>query len=159
MKRWLSTVSHFRRALPVALLFAAHGAAAGDAVDVRVTASVLAICKIQSVKDIQFGTLDPSQAVNASAEGAVAFMCTKGVDYRLIVDKGQNYDTAAARRRMKSTDGSFLPYALAAESFSGTGAGFRTPINVPLSASIRGSDYIDLPAVAFTDVVRLVLEP
>jgi len=89
----------------------------------------------------------------------VGFMCTKGVDYRMIVDKGQNYDGGSARRRMKAADGSFLPYALAAESFSGTGTGFRTPITIPISASIRGSDYVDLPAVAFTDVIRLVLEP
>jgi len=159
MKHWNAATRYTGRILLALLLACTNGAFAGDAVDVRVSASVLAVCKIQSVRDIQFGTLDPSQATNTFAEGAVAFMCTRGVDYRLVVDKGQNYDAGAALRRMKSGDGSFLPYQLGAESFSGTGTGFRSAINIPLSASIRGSDYIDLPAVAFSDVIRLVLEP
>ena len=159
MKHGNNTIKQIARALLALALIHAQTATSGDAMDVRVTASVLGVCKIQSVRDIQFGALDPSQGVNTSAEGAVSFMCTKGVDYRLIVDKGQNYDAGAARRRMKAADGSFLPYALGADSFSGTGTGFRAPINVPISASIRGSDYVDLPAVAFSDVIRIVLEP
>lgn len=141
------------------LITTARGAAASDSADVRVTASVLSVCKIQSVRDVQFGTLDPSQAVNSSADGSVTLMCTRGGDYRLLIDKGQSYDSGSAMRRMKSADGSYLPYALVRDSFSGTGTGFRTPITLPLSAKIRGSDYIDLPAVAFSDVIRLVLEP
>ena len=141
------------------MLLTSNAAHDADTVDLSVSASVLAVCKIQAVRDIQFGTLDPSQGTNASAEGAVDFMCTKGVDYRILVDKGQNYDSGSAQRRMKGSDGVFLPYALAAENFSGTGTGFRTPITLPIKGSIRGSDYVDLPAVAFTDVIRVLLEP
>lgn len=136
-----------------------NSANAGDAIDVRVSASVLGVCKIHSVRDIQFGSLDPSQATNTFSEGAIAFMCTRGVDYRLVVGNGENYDSSSSRRRMKAADGSYLPYSLNTESFSGTGTGFRAPINLPLVASIQGNDYADLPALAYSDVIRLVLEP
>lgn len=134
-------------------------ALAGDAATVRVTANVLGVCKVISIEDIGFGDLDPSRAVDAEARGSVRFMCTRGVDYRLVIDQGRHYDTALGQRRMRAGDGSLLPYALEATGFSGVGTGFRVPIELPLSASIRGDDYRDLPAASYEDVIRVILEP
>jgi spore coat protein U-like protein len=132
---------------------------AGDAATVRVTANVLGVCKVVGVDDIRFGDLDPSQPINSQAQGAVRFMCTRGVDYRLSIDQGQYYDAGAALRRMRGAGNHYLPYALAGDGFSGTGTGFRAPIELPLSATIRGEDYRDLPASGYEDVIRVVLEP
>jgi spore coat protein U-like protein len=132
---------------------------AGDAATVRVTANVLSVCKVVGVDDIRFGDLDPSQPINSQAQGAVRFMCTRGVNYRLSIDHGQHYDAGIAQRRMRGVGDHYLPYGLAGDGFSGTGTGFRTPIELPLSAMIRGEDYRDLPASGYEDVIRVVLEP
>lgn len=132
---------------------------AGDAATVRVTANVLGVCKVVSVENIAFGDLDPSRPIDAQARGMVRFMCTRGVDYRLAVDQGRHYDAANGQRRMRGGDGALLPYALPQDGFSGIGTGFRTPIELPLTATIRADDYRDLPASAYEDVIRVVLEP
>jgi spore coat protein U-like protein len=146
-------------AVVLAYALAIAPARAGDAATVRVTANVLGVCKVVSVEDIGFGDLDPSRPVDAQARGVVRFMCTRGVDYRLAVDQGRHYDAALGQRRMRGADGALLPYALAQDGFSGIGTGFRTPIELPLAATIRGDDYRDLPASAYEDVIRVVLEP
>lgn len=152
-RRWFAGL-----ALVLSALSQPH-AQAGESVDVRVTATVLAVCKVQSVRDILFGTLDPSQPVDSVAEGGVTFMCTRGVDYRLVVDKGRNYDAASGRRRMKDQATNYLPYRLAAESFAGIGMGFREPAAIVLSASIFGADYRDAPAGQYSDTLRVIIEP
>lgn len=136
----------------------APAAWAGDAATVRVSATVLGVCKIASVDDIRFGELDPSRPVDVEARGAVRLLCTRGVDYRLVVDAGQSRDATTGLRRMRG-GGAFLPYTLTAEDFSGVGAGFRTPIELPLTATVHGDDYRDLPAAHYDDVIRVVLEP
>lgn len=145
--------------LLLGLLALPSPASAGDAATVRVTANVLGVCKVVGVDDIHFGDLDPSQPINSQAQGAVRFMCTRGVDYRLSIDQGQHPDAATALRRMRGGGDHYLPYALSGDGFSGTGTGFRTPIELPLSATIRGEDYRDLPASGYEDVIRVVLEP
>lgn len=147
----------------VAVLFACclaiAPAHAGDAATVRVTANVLGVCKVLSIEDIGFGDIDPSRSVDAEARGSVRFMCTRGVDYNIVIDQGRHYDAALGQRRMRAEDGSLLPYALEATDFSGVGTGFRAPIELPLAASIRGEDYRDLPAASYEDVIRVILEP
>lgn len=139
-------------------LLAAPRAQAGDVATVRVSATVLGVCKIVSVDDIRFGDLDPSRPVDVEARGAVRLQCTRGVDYRLSIDPGQGFDAAAGRRRMRAGE-AYLPYTLAAEAFSGIGTGFRIPIELPLAATLRGDDYRDLPADTYTDTIRVLLEP
>ncbi len=129
-----------------------------DEADIQVTASVLNNCKIISAQDLNFGQLDPANAVNKTAEGTVTFACTKNADYTLSADNGQHYDSAASKRRMNNGD-DYLPYALAQASFTGTGQGFSTPNSVDLNAQIQGADYRDLPAVSFADTLHLTLLP
>jgi spore coat protein U-like protein len=132
---------------------------AADSADVKVTASVVKNCKISATKDINFGTLDPAAATNASAQGAVVFACTRGAEYKLSADNGQHFDNSASKRRMKGADDNFLPYAIAQDSFSGKGEGFSQPITVALAADIAGADYKDLPADSYADTLRLTIEP
>lgn len=149
-----------RAAAIVFALAACDAAMAADVASVQVSASVLGVCKVQQVEEIQFGALDPSQPVDSVATGSVSFMCTRGVEYRLVADHGENFDAGAGVRRMKSNGSDeYLPYALAREEFSGIGEGFRTAVVVSLEARVNGSDYRDLPADSYGDVIRLVLEP
>jgi len=148
------------RIIIATLIAAATSAAfAADQADVRVTASVLNNCKIISTKDINFGALDPAAATDRSANGAVSFLCTKNVEYALSADQGTNFDGASKRRQMKGGDKDFLPYALENDSFAGKGAGFSTPLSVTLTANVAGTDYKDLPAADYADVLRVTLKP
>ncbi len=146
------------------LVFVFYGIAvskaqAGESFEMRVTASVLGVCKIAGTQDIHFGGLDPSQAVNSTAQGSVTFKCTRGVDYHVSADHGQNYDVATQRRRMKGGDAWYLPYSLSTETFAGVGLGFNQSIVLNIDATILGNDYRDLPALQYSDVLRLTLEP
>lgn len=146
-------------ALVLALL-AGSVAVAGDVANVRVSASVLGVCKVIEVQEVQFGALDPSQPIDSDARGSVSFMCTRGVEYRLVADHGENFDASSGLRRMKAAGSQdFLPYALAREQFDGIGTGFRTPVVMPIDAHVNAEDYRDLPASSYSDVIRLVIEP
>jgi spore coat protein U-like protein len=135
-----------------------NSAFAADSADVQVTAEVLRNCKIIETQDINFGSLDPANAVDVDAKGAVTLKCTKDVDYALSADMGQNEDGGARRMKAGATD-SFLGYKLAQDSFAGVGAGFSSPINVGLAATVSGTDYRDLPADSYADTLRFTVMP
>jgi spore coat protein U-like protein len=147
--------------LLIATIAASFAAAAGaaDQADVRVTAAVINNCKIKSSEDINFGKLDPALATDQKAQGSVTFACTKNVDYTVAADQGANFDSAASKRRMKGADQNFLPYALEQASFTGKGQGFSAPIRVALAANIAGTDYKDLPADNYADLLRVTITP
>jgi spore coat protein U-like protein len=132
---------------------------AGDAAYVQVTATVLAKCQIQSVRDLAFGTLDPSQPVDAQARGEVTFACTRGVEWHLTADMGLHFDPASGKRRMQGRGDSYLPYFLEGGAFTGSGLGFGDPLALPLVAHIAGPDYVNLAADDYSDTIRLTLEP
>jgi spore coat protein U-like protein len=132
---------------------------AADQADVKVTAAVVNNCKITATEDINFGQLDPAAATDQSAKGAVSFKCTKSADYTVTADNGANWDAKAGKRQMKGAADNFLPYALAQASFTGKGSGFSTPITVALNASLSGTDYKDLSADSYADVLRVTIAP
>jgi spore coat protein U-like protein len=136
----------------------ASTALAADEADVQVTAAVINNCKIIDTQDINFGSLDPANAIDVNADGAVVLKCTKGVDYSLSADMGQN-ESNGARRMKAGASEDFLNYALGEDSFAGTGQGFSTPISVALAATVAGNDYRDLPADAYSDTLRFTVTP
>lgn len=132
---------------------------AGETTEVQVRASVIANCKILGVQDINFGALDPGQAVNINAEGFVSFACTRGVDFRMSADRGENYEASSGVRRMKGTTAEFLPYRIDKNVYSGVGSGFTHPTSFRVQASVNAADYQDLPADNYRDTLRITLEP
>lgn len=132
---------------------------AGETTELRVTASVNSNCKILQIQDINFGALDPGQASNASEEGHISFACTRGVDYRMTIDQGANFDSERSSRRMKANAADYLPYRIDNEVVSGSGTGFSLPLNFSIQASVSGADYRDLPVAAYHDTLRITLEP
>jgi len=155
-------IMNLRQILPVlAIALPLYGlpVTAGETTELRVTASVIANCKILQIQDINFGALDPGQANNSSAEGHISFACTRGVDYRMTVDHGENYDRDRSSRRMRGNAADYLPYRIDNELVSGSGTGFSAPLNFRIQASVSGADYRDLPVAAYQDTLRITLEP
>ena len=148
-----------RLALGLCMILFSMPSGAGETTELRVTANVIANCKVLQVQDINFGSLDPGQAVGSTAEGLVSFACTRGVDYRMTVDRGENYDAERGSRRMSGTAGSYLPYYIENDRQSGSGSGFSTPLSFRVQATVRGEDYRDLPVAAYQDTLRITLEP
>jgi spore coat protein U-like protein len=132
--------------------------ALAEQADVKVTASVIGNCKIINTDDINFGALDPAQATDQKAQGSIEFACTKNVDYKLSADNGQNFNRETGKRQMNEGDEN-LPYDLAKDTFAGRGQGFSNPMKVSLDATVYGRDYRDLPALSYSDVLRLTLLP
>jgi spore coat protein U-like protein len=137
----------------------ALAAGTSESAEIRVTATVINTCKITATEDISFGQLDPAAAVDVTAEGAVSFKCTRNADYTVTADNGANWDGSAGKRQMKGAGKEAMPYTLAQSSFTGKGAGFSTPIRLALRASLSGSAYRDLPADAYTDTLRISINP
>jgi len=122
---------------------------------------VLATCQINSTNDIQFGSLDPNQAIDSFAQGELIFACTRGMSYNVLLSQGLNFDSARQTRQMRS-DGSspaYLPYILSTQQTSGIGNGFQNPSRLIINAHIRGIDYRDIPEGAYMDTIRVTFEP
>ncbi len=129
--------------------------------DINIGVGVLAICQIKSTSDIQFGSLDPNQAIDTFAQGDLTFACTRGMNYNVRLNQGLNFDGVRQTRQMRS-DGrtpDYLPYQLSAQQTSGVGNGFQNPSRLILNAHINGIDYRDIPAGAYIDIIRVTFEP
>lgn len=137
-------------------------AAAIDAqtITMRADVDVVGVCKILNSRDINFGTLNPQEAADTFAEGGLTFACTRGMDYRLVIDKGQNFDQQSQTRRLISDAGKYyLPYMLKTDGLQGQGSGFQHPLEIQLHANIMAADYKDIPAGSYQDSLRIVFEP
>ena len=137
-------------------LYGQHADAA-DSKPITISTSVIAACKIQGVEDIRFGSLDPATATNITGEGQIIVGCTRGVEFRLSVDRGLR-SADGGQRRMGGGGAYSLPYTLRADSFNAIGNGFANPTKLTIFATILGADYRDLPADNYLDVLRVILE-
>ncbi len=143
-------------------LIASHAHAQNDAqtLQAQAHAEVVGVCKILNAKDINFGTLNPQEAIDTFAEGGLSFACTKGMSYHLTIDQGQNHDPISNTRRLKLDAGQdFLVYTLNTTGLSGEGNGFNQALDIQMRATILGAHYKDLPAGAYQDTLRIVIEP
>jgi spore coat protein U-like protein len=145
-----------RAAMALALAFLPAMAAAGETSAIQVQANVVPRCYIQSTEEIRFGALDPGQATNVSGQGAVTLACARGVDFRLVADRGLN--ERSGMRNMAAPGGGALPYVLRAETINGIGQGFAAPVRMTIEATVAGTDYRDLPANTYSDTIRIYLE-
>jgi len=145
-------------ALLVSMVCASHAWSQERVAGLEVSASVGVRCKVESRGDIAFGALDPAQAINTFATTEARVACTRGAVYRLVIDRGRNYDTDRSTRQMISERGASLPYKLSVESGGGIGEGWFQPSITRLAASVQGGDYVDLPGGHYQDVIRISVE-
>lgn len=147
------------RASVFAALIAATGLAqAGDSANLGVNANVIGNCQILSTAPVDFGTLDPASASDASGAGSVSFWCTKNATFTLAMNDGANAN--AGVRRMKgpgATD--FIAYELQASATSGQGQGRTSPITVAVDGTVPAANFADAPVGAYSDVVVVSITP
>jgi spore coat protein U-like protein len=141
------------------VLAAAGPALAVSTNTISVSASVSPTCKFSSgTSTLNFGTLDPTSAANATASASTTFWCTKGATYSVSNDNGL-HSSGSTIRMQNSTDlTQFMPYTLAYTN-SGTGLGKNTPVTLNVTGTILNSDYVDAAAGNYADSVVLTVTP
>ena len=131
-----------------------------DTSNMPVTATVLAVCKLNSTPTLAFGTLDPSSGVNVTQTATVSFWCSQGTSYSISPDNGLHYDGANTTRRMKGPGASdFIAYSLSPASATGTGAGTSTALNLAFSGTVQGSSYVNATVGSYSDTVVITITP
>lgn len=152
MKRTLTTSM-----LALSLLTLGSLANAADK-NVIINANVVGTCAFVDANDvtINMGDLKAGDG-DKTKTGTTQFWCSNGVNYTLSTDDGMN--AVATVKHMKS-DLNVLPYTLSLNKTTGSGTGPNTPIDLTLTAKVKGSD-LDSATVAtgYTDTVVLTINP
>lgn len=120
----------------------------------NVSANVKDTCKFTGPgsTNINFGELDPSNAVEKVQTASVAFRCTKGASYTIT----KNAETH------KLKDGANeIPYSIVLANNTGTGTGFAAgnALNLGVTATIAANAYQDSPKGNYADSVTLTVTP
>lgn len=140
--------------MAIAIIAMAGVAMAADTNTVTVNANVSGTCKFTGTSAVSF-TLDPSSALDATANGSITYWCTKGAGGTLAIsgygnDSGGNHYMVST-----STPAEKIKYTLTAgTSDSYTGQGKGTPKTLTVTGSVSNGDYIN--AVALTDYADTV---
>jgi spore coat protein U-like protein len=158
-----------RKAIRCAALLAAialpTGAAWADSVNMTVSATVAAGCKMTSVPAMAFGTLDQILAPNVTVPVTVSYKCTVGTTPTAFTVGGATAAPAAAgtfngtmasgANNMNYTIGWTGPTLSA-----GTGVGSAgTATSVTLTGSLLGATYANSPVGSYTQSVAIAVTP
>lgn len=146
--------------IALAVLAAGGAAWAADSNTLTVQASVTGTCKFVAPKTstLDFGALDPANAIAVNGTATPQFWCTKGVTTDAIVASlGSN--PVAGVRQLKDTAGTdLIPYTLALAT-SGTNLGPGTPRTLTVTGTIAAGSYTAVAASSYSDTVTLTLTP
>lgn len=149
-----------RRALIVAMALIGAGstALAADSNTLTVQANVVGTCKfVSGTSTLDFGNLDPSVNLPASASATTQFWCTKGVATDAIAPgNGLSYD--GSKRNMKN-GAEVIPYDLALSADGNPNAGPSSPRVLTINGTIAYADFKDKSAGAYSDTVTLTITP
>ncbi|WP_028450108.1 MULTISPECIES: spore coat protein U domain-containing protein [Chitinibacter] len=147
--------THLLAALAAATLATSAVAASKNVI---INANIVGTCAFTDASDvtINMGDLRAGQG-DVSQPASTQFWCSAGVPYTISADSGRNAENGS---NQLISGANKLPYELALDKESGTGAGIASPETLNLSAKIKGSD-LDAAAVAngYTDTVVLTLTP
>jgi spore coat protein U-like protein len=139
-------------------VLAVPSALAAGTSPVNVSATVIGNCRFNTTSaTMNFGTLDPANATNATATAALQFWCTKNAAYTMSDNGGAN--RTGAQRRMKDAGTNYINYAIAPYAASGTGTGRTTAITLNLNGTVNNADYVNAAAGAYADVVTFTINP
>jgi spore coat protein U-like protein len=148
-----------RAAAAGALLLAASGAFA-DSVNMTVSASVPAGCRMTSVPAMSFGTLDLVTAADVSVPVTVSFKCTVGTTATSFSVGGSTTSPFAGSL---SSGGDSISYSIGwtAPTFvAGTGVGSGgTATNVVLTGTMLGTAYANKPVGSYSQTVAIAINP
>jgi spore coat protein U-like protein len=137
------------------LLMPAAGMAAGSHT-LNVTAVVDGTCTFDSASSpMDFGTIDPTSAVPATATAAVNFHCSTGTPYTVTLQGAGSYSLTGA------VSAASLPYSAAITGGdTGLGAGMTGAAQtVSVGASIAVADFQNANADSYTGTLILDVSP
>lgn len=113
-----------------------------DSVNVNVSATVVATCRLAKVADVGFSTtIDPTATATLLAEGQITLTCNKGAAPQLTIGNGLNFATQRNMKAGASTD--LLAYSLKQP----TGLAFAT-----CPAAGAGTDWVGATALSATSL-------
>jgi spore coat protein U-like protein len=139
------------------------------------TLTILKSCQITATTQVDFGSVDPTLATDASGVGSVSVACTKGtVITDIKLSAGGNF---ASGSRQMSDGTNFVPYALFTDAAHTTAwgdggatlpaaalsTGFvaTTSAATPQSFSVYGLVLAadeDVPTATYTDTVNITVD-
>jgi hypothetical protein len=134
---------------------------AGNTNILTVSASVTPSCNFSAgTSALSFGALDPTSSSNASATVDLSAWCTKGTTAAVTMTGtgGSNVSGVYDGTMVNGADN--LPYhiALVGDVFVGAGK-TATPSKVTVNGSILNTNYVNLPAVSYSDTVTFTITP
>lgn len=163
-------------ALMAGLALTAAPAWAGSATGLlTATITISTDCHVSATSQVNFGTVDPTQAANASGTGSISVECTKGTTIADIkLDGGAN---RAGSSRQMANGGFFVAYALYADAAHTTpwGDGVTTGLGNPMAGGFTATTSAatpqtfsvyglvtaaaeDVPAAAYHDTVNVTVD-
>ncbi len=145
------------------------------AVPMDVTATVAAVCQIDSTADVAFGSITPGAAANYDASGSVTWRCTFNTPADIAIDGGGTGDIN--NRAMAGAPGS-LTYQLytpgpptfttvwgdgitggSTYGVTGIGMGIPQQQTTPIDGRVLDADTLLLQPGGFTDTVDVTITP
>lgn len=157
--------------LTMILLGAGASVQAGTDTDtLNVTATVAAVCRIDSVDLLDFGTISPSAQPNHDAQANITWRCTTGTAADIDLDGGTSGDINA--RAMDGTTET-LPYQLYTDAARlqiwgdggtgddvdviGAGMGVPNAVTTTIHGRVLDSDVAGLEPDTFNDAVTVTI--
>ena len=144
------------------------------AVPMDVTATVAAVCQIDSTADVAFGSITPGTALNYDASGSVTWRCTNNTTADIAIDGGGTGDIN--NRAMAGAPGS-LTYQLyipgpptfttvwgdgitgSLWAVTGTGMGIPQQQTTLIDGRVLDAATLLLQPGGFTDTVDVTITP
>ncbi len=145
------------------------------AVPMDVTASVAAVCQIDSTADVAFGSITPGSGANTDASGSVTWRCTMGTPANIAIDGGGTGDIA--NRAMAGAPPDSLTYQLytpgpptfttiwgdgitgSVYGVTGLGMGIPQQQTTSIDGRVLDADTLLLQPGGFTDTVDVTITP
>jgi len=153
MKRFLVV------AIAIALVATTGTVWAADSNTLAVSANVIGTCKFFSATStLGFGTLDQNSTADATGTGSTTFWCTKGATATISDTNGLHF-SGGKRMQHATTLTEYIPYVLALNASTTTGAGKGTPILLTFNGTITNANYINAIAGNFADTVTIDIIP
>jgi spore coat protein U-like protein len=144
------------------------GAFAGGTTPLTVNAKVSGVCKVTTAPGtLDFGTIDPSGAANATATTTFVMKCSNGVTSTAATDdNGLNF-SVTKRMQHSVTAAAFLPYAIAYVNDAGfSGAGFAAAAGsrtITINGTVTPAQYAGALATTgaqvYADTVTITVNP
>lgn len=157
-----------KAAVAAALLGVSGFALASGTTSLTVNAKILGTCKVTTAPGtLDFSTIDPTGASNATASTTFAMKCTNGTVSTAATDDGGLHNSSGKRMQHSATGSAFLPYSISYSNDTGfTGAGFSGGAGtrtVTINGIVTPANYADAlvtgAAEVYADTVVITVNP